>query len=535
MDIKISNNARRSLATETIVNRIISKIGKDRRNNSRVLTMARLSKQQRKASKESVSTLSIEENSLTRVPVRVLVLSVLIAAISYVLLNSNSSQTRNETTSFNVTATVPVTILSSPSSKFAQSCAEASIPIILKSSISTQWKAKQWTPEYLENKMNNLSGIYENDNRWFGPYFDKKKPLLEYAHRINDYKTNVQLTSKQFFDRIQKVESNSFLYFTGNIEQLGPWAIDEIRPFDELLTLNPSHSSVNAWIGQPHVIAHCHYDGYHNFYTQLYGRKRFLLLRPTSWPGVYPYPFLHPSHAQAQVNVSNEMDRRHFILASKLEVFEAVLEPGDVLYIPPLWFHEVESLQVSISVNVWTDSVQTKLAEALFQLFLPIHSVKWSSERTKRIATSFVLFQTLQKTCTHQNCVRSVIDVFADNLQEDSVLSETGALYFIHRLWSTRYRTLMARKELPNTFPDRNGILCEKESSTGQEIEEAKAAIHTHDFGVFVKTVGELVQEFPGETWELWVGNYVEFVVANALPGVEYVGVFLKHFSTCFA
>lgn len=499
--------------------------------------MAKPSKQHKKTSKESVrvSTPSARESSWSWMAVRGLVLSILIAVISYALLRMDTSPIHKYYSLFNVTSTVPMSILPSPSSKFAQSCAESGVPVILKNSIATQWKARQWTPETLEKKINILSGVYENNNRWFGPYFEKQKPLLKYAQRINDYKTNLKLKSRQFFDRIQNLQSDKFLYFTGDIDHLGSWAINDIQPIDELLTLNPSHSSINAWIGQPNVIAHCHYDGYHNFYTQLYGKKRFLLLRPTNWPGVYPYPFLHPSHAQAQVNASNERDRNRFQLLNKVEVLEAVLEPGDLLYIPPLWFHEVESLEVSISVNVWTDSMQTKTAEALFKLFLPIHSLEWSSERTKRIATSFVLFQTLQKICTYQMCARSVNDAFVDGLLKNSVLSDTGAVYFIHRLWSTRYRTLMSKEELPSTLPDSSILLCEGENSTGLEIEEAKAAIHSVKFGEFVKTVGELVREFPSDTWELWVGNYVEFVVASAVPGVEYVGVFLKYFSSCFA
>eukprot|EP00118_Oscarella_pearsei_P018435 m.188969 g.188969 ORF g.188969 m.188969 type:complete len:135 (+) comp39398_c0_seq11:781-1185(+) len=76
-------------------------------------------------------------------------------------------------------------------------------------------------------------------------------------------------------------------------------------PIDELLVLNPKMASVNVWMGQPGVIAHCHYDGYHNFYTQLFGRKRFTLFRPLQWRHLYPYPYLHPSHAQCQVNLSD--------------------------------------------------------------------------------------------------------------------------------------------------------------------------------------------------------------------------------------
>ena len=42
-------------------------------------------------------------------------------------------------------------------------------------------------------------------------------------------------------------------------------------------------------VGQQGVSAHAHYDGYHNFYVQLVGRKRFVVFPPEAWDdlGVY--------------------------------------------------------------------------------------------------------------------------------------------------------------------------------------------------------------------------------------------------------
>ena len=34
----------------------------------------------------------------------------------------------------------------------------------------------------------------------------------------------------------------------------------------------------------------------------------------------------------------------------------AEVGPGDVLVVPPYWFHHVETLRESVSINVWSDA-----------------------------------------------------------------------------------------------------------------------------------------------------------------------------------
>ena len=39
----------------------------------------------------------------------------------------------------------------------------------------------------------------------------------------------------------------------------------------------------------------------------------------------------------------------------------AEVGPGDMLVIPPFWFHNVETLEQSVSVNVWSDAPEYAL------------------------------------------------------------------------------------------------------------------------------------------------------------------------------
>lgn len=478
-------------------------------------------------------------------PLLTLLAASLLAGYFIYPLTSTSRQTAPwEWTPYTVTGNVTVITLPSPTTSFAEMCAKRGIPVVLRNSVVTEWKAaKLWTPDYLQAKLKTLHGVYENDNRWFGPYFDTSKPLTSSAVRVNKYKTDLKLSSAEFFHRIQNPVRGRHLYLTGGIEQLGKWAEDHIQPISELLTLNPGRSSINMWIGQPHVIAHCHYDGYHNFYAQLYGKKKFTLFRPTNWPGLYPYPFLHPSHAQAQINVSERADTTRYALIESVEAVEVLLEPGDLLYMPPLWFHHVESMSVSISVNVWTDSKQTELVEKMFSVPPPLvdSALQWKSSKSRTIAAALLIYRMLESICHYQACADAHTDKFVEGNLDDRTVKMLGdkVLYFVYRLWTVRYRTLMDKKQLPSELQSYSGegLLCEGGASERdrEAFREAERILEGAKFGAYATEMPLLVRGLPVDTWELWVGNFIEYVVAasGAVADVELVGLFLKTFDSC--
>jgi hypothetical protein len=105
---------------------------------------------------------------------------------------------------------------------------------------------------------------------------------------------------------------------------------------------------VHVWAGEANMSARVHYDTYYNFYVQLVGRKRFVLLPPEEWVHLRLFPAMHPSGRQSQFDVSQRL--------GSARALEVVLEPGQVLFLPPYWFHHVESVDASVSVNYWTDS-----------------------------------------------------------------------------------------------------------------------------------------------------------------------------------
>ena len=436
---------------------------------------------------------------------------------------------------------VDIINLPSNNSPFATDCINRHKPVVIKNSVINKWNAfKLWTPKYLETKFDTLSGIYENNNKWFGPYYDTTKPLSEVSRRVNNYKTNVTLSSTEFFNRIQYPISGRYHYYTGGIDELGDWAISHVKPINELLSPNPFRSSINIWMGQPHVIAHCHFDGYHNFYAQLYGRKKFTMFDPGSFTGLYPFPYLHPSHAQAQVNLSNTEDVKLFPLVQKLESYVVILEPGDLLYMPPLWFHHVEALDVSISVNVWTDTKQTNIMEQVFNINIPFNDIDWHGEHLKAIGSSVVFYKLVQSVCTTNKCVSPDSHVMNDLTSPDKdplnhVMSPDK--YLVYRLWSTRYKRLMETGVMENSFSSkrnaqRKSILCEIDQLPGLFYQGVAQKLAEIDIEKYLSSVTTLINKLPQDTWEVWFGNYLEYLSFNIVE-LRNIGLFLKYYDTC--
>ncbi|KAL1529003.1 hypothetical protein AB1Y20_010324 [Prymnesium parvum] len=222
----------------------------------------------------------------------------------------------------------------------------------------------RWTPSRLRQV--NFSRVYSNTFPRFGPYYDEARPMARLPHGVfrgaprHGY-VETELGGAAFFGEWAEGRHG---YYSGEIERdLPPPLRDELAPLERVLvSLRPERSSVNLWLGRRLASAPCHYDGYHNAFSQLHGRKRFVLAPPNATELLRPFPFLHPSHAQCQAHLPS-IPPAELLSAGAMEV---ELQPGDILYLPPLWFHETVALGDSISVNGWSDSVEADAASALF-------------------------------------------------------------------------------------------------------------------------------------------------------------------------
>jgi hypothetical protein len=88
-------------------------------------------------------------------------------------------------------------------------------------------------------------------------------------------------------------------------------------------------------------------------YAQLHGAKRVILFSPADFGCLYPFPMHHPCDRQSQVDLYAP-DLSRFPRFRAARPLEAILQPGEVLYLPQYWWHHIENLdEACVSLNFW--------------------------------------------------------------------------------------------------------------------------------------------------------------------------------------
>lgn len=128
---------------------------------------------------------------------------------------------------------------------------------------------------------------------------------------------------------------------------------------------------MNAWLGPRGTKTPLHTDTYHNILSQVVGYKYVRLYAPEEKTKLYPmdvdesgvsmgntsqievrYTSAFINQDTMDENQARELDNK-FPLFKEAKYQEAIIGPGECLYIPLGWWHYVESLTNSFSVSFW--------------------------------------------------------------------------------------------------------------------------------------------------------------------------------------
>lgn len=128
---------------------------------------------------------------------------------------------------------------------------------------------------------------------------------------------------------------------------------------DNLMPLLAPQTPPRLWLGTASNVS-SHYDTFDNLACVIAGTRRFTLYAPEHISRLYVGP-IDRTMAGPPVSLaaSSAPDEQRFPLFSEIreQALCCELGPGDALYLPKLWWHQVESLAAFNGlVNYWWDS-----------------------------------------------------------------------------------------------------------------------------------------------------------------------------------
>ncbi|KAI0009011.1 phospholipase A2 [Xylariaceae sp. FL0662B] len=142
------------------------------------------------------------------------------------------------------------------------------------------------------------------------------------------------------------------------------------------IALQKEPDAINLWIGNSKSVTALHRDNYENVYVQIAGRKHFVLLPALCQPCVNeqnlaPASYTRESSRSLKLQKEDgdavpfatwdpdrptERATKYSHLASAMRV---TLNPGDMLYLPAMWYHKVSQScsddGICVAVNYWYD------------------------------------------------------------------------------------------------------------------------------------------------------------------------------------
>ncbi len=150
-------------------------------------------------------------------------------------------------------------------------------------------------------------------------------------------------------------DAGTVVYQLLGIRAAGGRIADELDEFDRVIAAATDHATEprfsGIWIGSTGAVTPLHHDAWPGLLFQTHGRKRVAMYAPADRTNLsFRTPLAGAGRWSDLPARSADADPAEFPRIEHAVRFEGELRPGDALYIPPFWAHEMEALEANISV-----------------------------------------------------------------------------------------------------------------------------------------------------------------------------------------
>ena len=367
-------------------------------------------------------------------------------------------------------------------------------PVVLQSTVVTKWTAMTtWNMSYVADTIGmDVMNYVKCTNSYLTFDPDNSVPLklnLSLPYTLQN------MTKEMFFKCVQEPCPDGYKghYYFGTVpENLK----QDISPDSYLYHTERDTEAKRQyiWISSAGMITHGHFDQDYNIFIQLVGKKRFTLWSPDQHSLLYMYPRVHPLWHKSRINF-RQPDLYQFPYFSMSRGLQVIVNPGDILYIPPYTWHYVETLSPSISLSTWSHD---------YDLYDHMNAIYGHDHKFDLIAdTRGQLF-----------ALRLYLDMLIQDLYG---FNETT--HFFAKLLATRFNGL------EHHFPPKEDdpLIC--------GVNEIPLCYHVHGYVTLdVKVIGSHFKALVPEVMDILFQDYIE-EISTQVVGVQKM---LAFFQYCF-
>jgi hypothetical protein len=210
-------------------------------------------------------------------------------------------------------------------------------PVILKGEM-TSWPAtRHWTPGYLKTVVGSREVEFQA-GRARSPSYERQKD----AH-----KTRAPFNA--FIDQITAPGSGNDAYLTAYNSAANTLALGALHADLGLLDkfLTPERGRGMLWIGPEGTFTPLHHDLTNNFIAQIIGRKRVVICPASEVGHLY-----NDAHVFSEIlDLETGLDGARFPRLNGVRVYSIELKPGDILFLPFGWWHQLRALDFSVTAT----------------------------------------------------------------------------------------------------------------------------------------------------------------------------------------
>lgn len=218
-------------------------------------------------------------------------------------------------------------------------------PVILTNIFEGSLPLMRMTPEYLVEKLDNNRVIKINTSPTPTFFLDPQNGGF--------FTPPVDMKFKDYIKKIQNPKNTQILY----MQQLSILReLQELRPYVVLpkyINSPKQHiDDIGLWVSPGGNTSPLHYDLDNNFFIQSHGTKKFLMYHPWEFYNLYPNSLFSRTPHTSKVNLDNPNIKKYpnFTKASPIEI---IINAGEMLFLPAYWWHQVYSMDLTVSINIW--------------------------------------------------------------------------------------------------------------------------------------------------------------------------------------